>query len=114
MKTPEIPYESEVINVSAEKLWDIVGNDFAHVVKWATSADHSSGSGTPDFEGASCNIRGCDLNTECFSKIQEKLTEFNPQNKSLTYEVTKGMPGFVTKAGNRWQVIAVSPTSSKI
>lgn len=114
MKTLQIPYESEVINVSADELWKIVGDDFAHVGKWATAVDHSSGSGTPDFEGASCSIRGCDVNAKGFSKVQEKLTEFNPENKSLTYEVTKGMPGFVTKAANRWKIVKVTNHSSKI
>ncbi len=114
MKTLHIPYESETIHVSAEKLWGIVGNDFAHVGKWATSVDHSVGSGTPDFEGASCSIRGCEVNAKGFNKLQERLTEFDAKNKTLTYEVTKGMPGFVTKASNRWEIIRVSEHASKI
>ena len=114
MKTLQIPFESEVINVSADKLWEIIGTNFANVSEWATSVDHSAGTGTPDFEGASCSTRGCDVNAKGFSKIQEKLTEFNIQNKSLAYVVSKGTPGFVTLVQNRWEVIKVSENQSKL
>ena len=114
VKTVSISKTGEVINVSAEELWKIVGDDFANVGKWSTSVDHSSGSGTPAFEGATCSDRGCDLNAKGFSSIKEKLVQYDAEKHELTYEVYDGFPGFVKLASNHWTVKSLSPTTSQV
>ena len=114
LKTVQIAQTGEVINVSSAVLWKIVGDDFANVGKWSTSVDHSAGSGTPTFEGATCSNRGCDLNAKGFSSIKEVLTQYDADNMELTYKVLEGFPGFVKLAQNHWTVESVSPTSSRV
>ena len=114
MKTVEIKHRSEVIDVSAEALWQIVGTDFAEVYKWATSVDHSEGTGSPEFDGASCSTRGCTLNAKGFNEIDESLIQFDNDKMDLTYKVSAGMPGFIKLAQNHWEVIEVGENQSAL
>ncbi len=102
------------INVSAAELWKMIGPGFVDVYKWSSNVDHAVGSGSPEFEGAVCSKRTCDVNVKGFSKINESLIKYDANKKLLAYQVDEGMPGFVTKAANEWQVLAVSETQSKL
>ena len=102
------------INVSAETLWEMVGPGFVDVYKWSSNVDHAEGSGTPEFDGAVCSERKCDVNVKGFSKISERLTDYNETGMTLTYEVLDGMPGFVTKAQNKWTVIPINDHQAKL
>ena len=103
-----------VIDVSAAELWEMVGPGFEEVYKWSSNVDHSEGSGTSMFEGASCSERACNVNVKGFSKIKETLTKYDQDQMVLAYEVNDGMPGFVTKAANEWTVVALSDYQSKL
>ncbi len=102
------------INVPASELWEMVGPGFIEVYKWSSSVDHAEGTGTPEFEGAVCSERFCDVNVKGFSKISEKLTKYDEQKMNLAYSVQNGMPGFVTKAVNDWTVEPTGSNSSKL
>ncbi|MFT7592618.1 MAG: hypothetical protein ACI9UJ_002557, partial [bacterium] len=114
VKKIEFNYVTDITNVSADGLWAIVGEDFANAGKWATSIDHSTGSGNPEFSGATCSERSCDLNAKGFSAITEKLTQYDPAIKELTYIVNNGFPGFVTKLENHWSVESVRDSTSRL
>lgn len=103
-----------VIDVPAAELWEMVGPGFVEVYKWSSNVDHATGAGTPEFEGAVCSKRTCDVNVKGFSKINESLTKYDVNSKTLAYQVDEGMPGFVTKAVNEWQVQRISDTQSKL
>ena len=103
-----------IINVSAEELWEMIGPGFADVYKWSSNVDHSEGSGTSMFEGASCSERACNVNVKGFSQIKETLTKYDQDRRILAYEVHEGMPGFVTRAANEWTVVAMSEYQSKL
>ena len=111
MKTIEIEKEI-VVNVAANELWEMIGPGFVDVYKWSSNVDHAEGSGTPEFEGAVCSERFCDVNVKGFSKISEKLTKYDPENMVLAYEVLEGMPGFVTKAQNEWTLVPINETQT--
>lgn len=113
-KTMTISKTSEVINASADKLWEITGPGFGDVGKWSTNVDHAEASGTPEFEGAVCSSRSCDLNAKGFSKINERITAYDAQNRTLSFNIDQGTPGFVTDANSTWEIIKVSETTSKI
>ncbi|MGL1886123.1 MAG: SRPBCC family protein [Reichenbachiella sp.] len=106
--------QGEAINVSAEKLWEIVGTGFAYAGEWSTAVDHSVGKGKGEFEGATCSNRTCDLNAKGFDKISEELTHYDVKNQELVYDVTEGLPGFVTKASSYWQVIDLGDGTSTL
>jgi hypothetical protein len=105
---------SAVFNVSADKVWQIVGPGFDQAHVWSRAVDHSTTSGTPDFEGATCSNRSCDLNASGFNKISETIIEYNESQRRLGYTVDEGLPGFVTYMSNNWRVIEVGPNQSQI
>lgn len=103
-----------VINVSADELWKMVGPGFIDVYKWSSNVDHAEGKGTPEFDGAVCNERYCDVNVKGFSSISEKITKYDESGKTLAYAIVEGMPGFVTKAVNDWTVVPINKTQSRL
>ena len=105
---------SEVINVSADDLWQIVGPGFESAGEWATTVDHSVGSGSPQHEGASCSERYCKLNAKGFSEINEVITIYNAQTRTLAFDITKGLPGFVQISNSNWQIEDLGNNQSKI
>ncbi len=107
--------EKEItINVSAAQLWDMVGPGFIDVYKWSSNVDHAEGKGISSFEGAVCDERFCDVNVKGFSKISEKLVNYDEQSMNLAYTVQNGMPGFITLAKNDWTVVPVNANTSKL
>ncbi len=100
---------SEVINVSANDVWKIVGPGFEDAWKWSTAVDHSEGSGEAQFDGATCNERYCEINAKGFNKINESLVEYSDADQILAYQVNAGLPGFVTYVQNRWRIVEVGP-----
>lgn len=107
-------HESEIINVSADRLWQIVGPGFKDAALWSTAVDHATVSGSGQFEGATCDVRTCDINASGFSKIKEKITMYNDKNLEFAFDVTEGNPGFVKKANSHWEVISVGPNQSRM
>jgi len=106
--------EEIVINASADELWEMVGPGFVDVYKWSSNVDHAEGQGNSPFQGAVCDERFCDVNVKGFSKISEKLTNYDSNSMTLTYEVKNGMPGFITKAANTWSIVAIDANTSKL
>ncbi len=102
------------IEVSAEELWEMVGPGFVDVYKWSSNVDHATGKGEGQFEGAICDERFCDVNVKGFSKISEKLTNYDEKKRTLTYAVQEGMPKFITLAENIWTVLPNIDGSSKL
>ncbi len=103
-----------VINVSSEKLWNMVGPGFTEVYKWASNIDYSEGSGEAEFEGATCSERYCNVTVKGFDKISEKLLKYDESKMNLAYEVKHGMPSFITKAENDWTVVSLGEGQSKL
>lgn len=102
------------INVSSEKLWEIIGPGFEDAFLWSSTVDHSVGKGQAEFEGATCSDRVCDLNAKGFDKISEKLIKYSDQDMNLAYEVYEGMPSFITTAKNDWTVVEIDANHSKL
>ena len=101
-----------MINVPSASLWDFIGPGFIEVYKWSSNVDHAEGSGKAEFDGAVCSERFCDVNVKGFNKISERLTNYNQDKQCLTYEVSDGMPSFITHASNEWSVVPISVNQS--
>ena len=102
------------IDVSSATLWNMIGPEFENAYVWASSVDHSVGGGQPEFDGATCSERFCDVNAKGFSKISERLTIYSDEDMNLAYAVTEGMPGFITHAENNWKVVPLGENRSKL
>lgn len=101
------------VNVSSDALWEIIGPGFSEAGKWSTAVDYSSGQGEDKFDGASCDSRSCDLSAKGFTSVDEKITEYDVSNKTMSFDVIKGMPGFVTLMSNRTVITDLGNGRSK-
>jgi hypothetical protein len=113
-KIVSISKTSEIINTSADKVWEIVGPGFGKVGTWSTTVDHAEISGTPEFEGAVCTSRSCDLNAKGFSAINEKITAYDAKSHTLSFDIVEGVPGFVTREYSNWEVLKLSDNTSQL
>ena len=98
------------INNSTENVWKILGHDFAHPYKWASSVNHSEGHGK-QLATTQCDERACQT---VMGNIREKLTEYSDNDFHLAYIVTEGMPSIVKTATNDWQLIKTSAGKTKL
>ncbi|WNJ19912.1 SRPBCC family protein [Pontibacter sp. G13] len=113
-KVLQITRTSETINVPANSLWEVV-REFDNVALWSSNVDQAIGSGEPEFEGATCSERSCDVNNIAgYSRVVEKLVLFSDELQELAYQLTEGAPGFVVFAQNHWKVKQVGPQQSAI
>ena len=103
----KIRMTSDVVDVSAGKLWSVIGPGFADVGEWTTSVEKSTGVGKSEFADAPCKERTCKVNISGFEQMTETLVNYDTSTRQLAYEVTKGVPGFVLLARNSWAVHAV-------
>lgn len=105
---------SEPINVSADSLWKIV-REFQNVGQWITNIDSSSGSGEPEFVGATCSERVCNIGgIKGYDTVSEKLYLHNENTREIAYEVLHGMPSFILYANNHWTVNELGSNQSTL
>lgn len=101
------------VNVSSDVLWEIIGPGFDEAGKWSTAVDHSAGHGEAKFDGAVCDTRSCDLSAKGFNSVNEKITVYDPSNKTMAFDVIEGMPGFVTYLNNHTVITDLGNGRSK-
>ncbi|MDX2360866.1 MAG: SRPBCC family protein [Crocinitomicaceae bacterium] len=105
--------KSVTVNVSADELWQIIGPGFAKAGEWSSAIDHSTSSGEGQFEGAVCDTRSCDLSAKGFSSVDERITEYSDDNRTMAFDVYQGMPGFVTHMNSRHVITDLGQGRSK-
>ncbi|NEQ48121.1 MAG: hypothetical protein F6K00_33135 [Leptolyngbya sp. SIOISBB] len=89
------------VNASADRLWEIMGQDFAHVSHWASSIHASQARQTGIVpQGASCSGRVC---TTSMGEFKEQILKYDERKKMVAYDA-KGdkMPFFVRQIENSW------------
>jgi hypothetical protein len=104
------------INISAEKLWEIIGPGFAEYDKWATIVDHAEGKGNSDLEGAPHDERVCSVNNgqPGPNEVTEKVLDYSDEGMNLKYEAIQGMPPMMAYATNQMTVVSNSDSTSKL
>ena len=108
----KISMTSEVIGVSADKLWSVIGPGFGEVGSWTSSVEKSIGIGKSEFVDAPCKERTCQVNISGFDQMTETLVNYDTTKRQLAYEVTEGVPGFVLLARNSWAIRSVGENQS--
>jgi hypothetical protein len=94
-----------VINAPAEDAWVVVGESFGEIAEWASAITESVMDGPP----AVGRVRACQVagfGPIAAGVITERLTEFDPEARSLSYEAAAGLPWFITGTASRWSVHA--------
>lgn len=92
--TIEIKIEKAINDV-----WQVMGNDFAGAAKWSTNFQTSKPFGEKKFEGL--DYSGRETTTDRGLTIQV-LDKFEPQNYSLEYHITEGIPPVGKSASSHW------------
>jgi len=95
------------INATTAATWEILGEQFANVYKWAESILKSTLDGPLD-QGAvrTCDIKG--VGPVAAGKITEEITLLDRESHSLTYNVTSGAPGLMKSIENAWSIETIS------
>lgn len=98
------------ISTSAEKAWEVIGEQFGNFASWTTALDSSSLEGVLGV-GATrvCRTNGAGLFPPMIA--EERLVEFDPKQKSYTYVVSKGLPAIFKRAQNSWSIETIDKTS---
>lgn len=99
-----------IIKNSIENTWKILGHDFAHPYRWASSVNHSEGHGK-QLATTQCDERACQT---VMGNIKEKLTQYSDSDFHLAYVVTEGMPSMVKTATNDWQLTNLGSGKTKL
>ena len=87
------------VNASAEKLWQILGEDYDRVGEWTSEIPSSAPNpDLPTGQGRVCKTDG-------FGDAKETITKFDETRRELAYvaEIEK-MPFFVKEMGNSWRI----------
>lgn len=104
-----------VIAASALAVWEAIGERFVHIGQWA--APIVSSCPINDAPLAVGMVRACRIaRFGPFSPgvIRERLTTFDREAMSLSYEAQDGMPRFVANAVNRWSVHRVDASQCEV
>ena len=106
--------KTATINVSADRLWSIVADDFDKVGTWARGVDSSGPhveAAIP--EGASVGGRVCEV--PGFGSIDETFTSFDPTERSYAFAANASkIPKFVRNLTNHTKVTPLGPEQSRV
>jgi hypothetical protein len=99
------------INVSADKVWNILAHHFDHIGRWASAIPESRAvTDWPAPEGAEVGGRVCTPSVAGFGDIQEKFTYYDEQAMRFGYQaIGGGLPSFIKRAENNWTVRSLGP-----
>ena len=86
-----------VVNATAGDAWVVVGERFGEIGEWASAITESVMDGPPAVGHVrTCRVAG--FGPIAAGVIKERLTQFDPEAKSLSYEAA-GLPWFITRSG---------------
>ena len=106
--------KNAIVNVSADRLWSILADDFDRVGEWASGVA-SSGPNTDAAipEGASVGGRVCQV--PGLGAVNEAFTSFHPVERSFSFEATASeIPSFVRNLTNHTVVKSLGPEQSEV
>jgi len=102
-----------LIEVPAERVWNVLGERFMDISEWAAPITASCAVGTAEpGVGATrvCSI--VPFGPVRAGIVKERLTHFDRDAMAFQYEAIEGMPRFISEAVNRWSVSRVDERRS--
>jgi len=94
------------ISASAEKAWDVLGQQYASISDWSASLVSSSLQGTLGV-GAIRACKGVGFGPFPPGEVSEKLTKFEPENYEFSYVGLDGLPSFIKQVENTWSIESI-------
>lgn len=107
--------DSIVIGAPAETVWQVVAHRFDRIGEWATAIPSSAACAIAEPEvGAPVAGRVCHTDLRLVPEVTEAIVEYDEAGRTLTYQAANGLPGFVTRARNRWQVTPIDQNRTQV
>lgn len=106
--------KTDTINASAERLWEILSDEFTDVGLWASGVDHSgtNAEATEVPDGAQVGGRTCEV--PGFGFTDERFTRYDAANKTFSFSVDAAkIPSFFKNLESTWKVDPLGPSSAK-
>ena len=103
------------INASADRLWEVLVDEFTDVAKWASGLDGSgpNPSLAPVPEGADPTGRQCVV--PGLGLTDERITVFDPAQRTFGYAVqAEKIPSFVHNMENVWRLVPKGPQRTEV
>ena len=106
--------KSATINVSADKLWSILADDFDKIGTWARGVDSSAPNPKAEApQGATVGGHVCQA--PGFGAIDESFTSFDAEQRSYSFHATASkIPSFVRNLTNYTAVKELGPEKSEV
>jgi polyketide cyclase/dehydrase/lipid transport protein len=103
-----------IIDASADRVWEIVGHQFARIGEWATAIPASRpASQTHGMAEAPVAGRVCETGLPMVPLVEETIVAYDEAGRTLTY-AGAGLPRFVKEARNQWSVIPLSEQRARV
>jgi hypothetical protein len=99
-----------VINKNVNETWEVMGNGFAEIHKWASFFKDSKPSGEIKFNEIDFSARDTIVEG---GQNTHTLDVFDSTNHVLSYTVTAGAPPFADKAEAEWALEIIDETTTK-
>jgi hypothetical protein len=99
------------IEKSVEKTWDVLGNQFADIDKWASLISKSEVSGDSKIPGVSFSIRSTETKG---GPTKQELTSFNSDQHTLSYKAISGTPFFFKSVKAKWSLSSASENTTNL
>ncbi|MEM7111132.1 MAG: SRPBCC family protein [Chloroflexota bacterium] len=98
------------VNVSADKVWEILGDDFYNISNWSSLVADSHAN--PDLDSSEMG-RVCQL--EGGGQVVETVHKYDDANRSLAFYLTGDkIPFFMQEVDNTWSVTPLGPNQSEL
>ena len=103
-----------VIEASADRVWEIVGHQFARIGEWAAAIPASlANPPAAAVAGAPVAGRVCETGTRMFPHVDETIVSYDEAGRTLAYAGT-GLPAFVGEARNQWSVVPLDEHRARV
>ncbi|WP_327587543.1 SRPBCC family protein [Nonomuraea sp. NBC_00507] len=103
-----------IVAAPAERVWQVVAHHFAQVDAWATAVRSSHPlPEQPIVPGAPVAGRVCRTGLPGLSQVTERIVAYDEAAMTLTYEA-RLLPGLIPQARNRWEVVPIGDTHSRV
>ena len=99
------------IEKSIEDVWEILGNQFGEIDKWASLIHKSEVSGKPSLPGVTYSIRSTETSQ---GPTKQELLEFDPNIYSLKYKAIAGTPFFIKDVSAKWSLSKTNTDSTQL
>lgn len=100
-----------VINKDINAIWEVMGDQYTQVHLWSTNFKDSKAGGNPKLPGLDYLHRI--TQTERGETMQE-LDEFDTDNYTLSYHISKGAPEIAKTAIGIWSLVPFEPSKTKV